>query len=364
MTDASTYSQLARRTFIGAAATAWLAWWRSAAQSTGGARRIDVHHHFLSPAYTAFAKSNNQSPGLMMANRSGPDSPWDLAKDLDDMDRAQTAVAILSITTPGFWFGKQDEVRKVMRESNEFAAKLQADHPGRFGSFACIPLTDTDGSLKEIEHALDKLQADGIGLFSNYRDRWLGHESFAPVYEELNRRRALVFVHPITAACCTNLVPGVADTLIEYGADTARAVASLIYSGTTVKFPQIRWIFSHGGGIVPFVVERFLGGAQAEIVPGVVTKGQDGPPPKNVPGGTLAEIRKMHFDTAQVSNPVALGALRKVVPLSQILFGTDYWYRTAEETVRNLMAAKVFTEHELRTISRDNAERLLPRYKA
>jgi predicted TIM-barrel fold metal-dependent hydrolase len=114
---------------------------------------------------------------------------------------------------------------------------------------------------------------------------------------------------------------------------------------------------------MPFVIERFLGGAQAEIVPGIVTKGQDGPPPKNVPGGTLAEIRKMHFDTAQVSNPVALEALKKVVPVSQILFGTDYWYRTAEETVRNLTAAKVFTDAELRAIARGNAERLLPRYK-
>jgi 6-methylsalicylate decarboxylase len=363
MTDAFTVSLLARRMFLGGAAAVLLPWVKSAAQGAAP-RRIDVHHHFLPPAYTAFAKANHQSPGIVMGNRGGPDSPWDLAKDLEDMDKAGTAVAILSITTPGFWFGKQDEIRRVMRESNEFAAKLRSDHPGRFGSFACIPLTDTDGALKEIEHALDKLDSDGVGLFSNYRDKWLGHESFAPVYEELNRRGALVFVHPITAACCTNLVSGLVDTLVEYGADSTRAIGSLIYSGTTVRYPQIRWIFSHGGGVMPFVIERFLGGAQAEIVPGIVTKGQDGPPPKNVPEGTLAEIRRMHFDTAQVSNPVALEALKKVVPVSQILFGTDYWYRTAEETVRNLMASKVFTGGELRAIVRGNAERLLPRYKS
>jgi 6-methylsalicylate decarboxylase len=364
MMDALTCSCSSRRTFIGRAAAALFPWLKSVAQGTGDPRRIDVHHHFIPPAYAAFARTNNQSPGLTVGNRGGAASPWDLSKDLEDMDKAGTAVALLSITTPGFWFGKQDEVRKVMRECNEFAAQLRSDHPGRFGSFACIPLTDTDGALKETEYVLDTLKADGIGLFSNYRDKWLGHDSFAPVYRELNRRRAVVFVHPITGACCGNLVPGVADTLVEYGADTTRTIASLIYSGTSVRFPDIQWIFSHGGGVMPFVIERFLGGTQAEIVPGIVTKGQDGPPPKNVPGGTLAEIRKMHFDTAQASNPVALEALKKVVPVSQILFGTDYWYRSAEETVHGLTTAKVFTETELRAISRGNAEPLWPRYRA
>ena len=353
-----------RRVFISGAAAALLPCLKSAAQSARSPRRIDVHHHFTPPAYVAFAKANNQSPGLMMGNRGGPGSPWDLAKDLEDMDKAGTAAGIVSITTPGFWFGKQEEVRKVMRECNEFAARLLADHPGRFGSFACIPIGDTDGALKEIEYSLDRLKADGIALFSSYRDRWLGHASFAPVYEELNRRRAVVFVHPITAACCEALVPGVTDTLVEYGADTTRSIASVIYSGTSVKFPEIRWIFSHGGGVMPFVIERFLGGAQAEIVPGIVTKGQDGAPPKNVPGGTLAQIRKMHFDTAQASNPVAMEALKKVVPVSQILYGTDYWYRTAEETLRGLTTAKVFTDAELGAIGRGNAERLLPRTAA
>ena len=349
--------------FIGGAAAALFPWLRSVAQNTSGARRIDVHHHFIPPAYMAYTKANNKLPGVPVGNRGGANSPWDLSKDLEDMDKAGTAVAIASVTTPGFWFGKQEEVRKVLRDCNEFAAKILSDHPGRFGSFASVSPTDTDGALKEIEYALDTLKADGIGLFSSYQDRWLGHESFAPVYEELNRRRAVVFVHPNTAACCTGLVPGVNDTVIEYGADTTRAIASLIYSGMSAKFSGIRWIFSHGGGVMPFVIERFQGGGQAEIVPGIVTKGQDGAPPKNVPGGTLAEIRRMHFDTAQISNPVALEALKKVVPVSQILYGTDYWYRSAEESVHGLTTAKVFTDTELRAIGRDNAERLLPRYK-
>src|SRR5262249_42675904 len=230
------------------------------------------------------------------------------------------------------------------------------DHRGRFGSFASIPLTDTDSALKEIEYALDTLKADGVGLFSNYRDKWLGHESFAPVYQELNRRKAIAFVHPAAAACCGNLVQGVGDPLIEYGADTTRTIASLIYTGTAGRYPDMKWIFSHAGGTMPFLIERFLGGSQAEIVPGIVTKGQDGLPLKNVPQGALTEIHKMHFDTAQSSNPVAMGALRQVVPVSQILFGTDYWYRTAAETARGLMTCKIFSDAELRMIYRGNVE--------
>jgi len=365
----SNISSPSRRDFVTAAAAvtgiaALFPGLKSVAQTGANPRRIDVHHHFVSPAFAAFTKAHNMSPGPPVADRGGAGVPWDLTKDLDDMDKSGTAVAINSITTPGFWFGTVDEARKAMRECNEFAAKLGEEHGRRFGSFAAIPMTDTDGALKEIEYALDKLKAEGIGLFSNYRDKWLGHESFAPIYQELNRRKVVVFVHPITGACCGNLVPGVGDTIVDYGADTTRTIASLIYSGTTTKYPDIQWIFSHGGGVMPFVIERFLGGTQAEIVPGIVTKGQDSAPPKNVPDGTLAEIRKMYYDTAQASNPVAMRALRQVVPVSQILYGTDYWYRTAAETARGLMTCKVFNDAELRMIYRGNAERLMSKYRS
>jgi 6-methylsalicylate decarboxylase len=361
-----------RRKFLGTAAAAAavaalfprLAASASAANKLG---RVDVHHHFVPPAYVDFAKANHQSPGLMMKGRtSGGNTtvPWELAIDMEDMDKNGTAVAIMSVTTPGFWFGSTADIRKVTRECNEFGAKLIADHPGRFGSFASVHIPDVDGALKEIEYSLDTLKAEGIGLFSNYRDKWLGHESFAPIYQELNRRKAVVYVHPITAACCGNLLPAVPDTTVDYGADTTRAIANMVLNGTTMKYPDIRWIFSHGGGVMPFVVERLLRGMQAEIVPGIMTKGQDAEPPKGAPVPVLAELRKLHYDTAQIANPVALGALRKVVPVSQILFGTDYWYRTAEETGRGLVTSKVFNAAELKMINRGNAERLMPKFKS
>ena len=259
----------------------------------------------------------------------------------------------------------------MSRECNEAAARLRADYPGRFGSFATIPMTDVDGALRELGYALDTLNAEGIGLFSNYQsNKWLGDSAFDAIWQELNRRKTVVYVHPAPADCCRDINQGVPPTWIEYGADTGRAIGSLIMSGTTSRYPDITFIFSHGGGILPFVVERFLGGTAEEIVPGIVTKGQGGSGvvgsgyPEQVPRGTLHEIRKMYYDTAQIANPVALQATKQVVGTSQILFGTDYWFRTAVETVRGLETSQVFTVEELAAINRGNAARILPRYSA
>lgn len=337
-------------------------------------RRIDVHHHFTPEAYNAYRRAFAQGGRGGGRGRGGvPTSAfpnWSLSQDMEDMDKNGTATAILSITTPGFTAGGGDDVRKVVRECNEAAAKLKADHPGRFGNFAALPLKDTDGSLKEIEYAMETLKAEGFGVFTNYGDVWLGNAGFAPIYEELNRRRAVVYIHPSAPNCCGNLpitqdgVPN-EGPMIEYGTDTTRTIASLVFSGTTKKFPNITFITSHAGGTMPYLVERFFqAGAAAEIVPGILTKGQGGTGP-NVQAGqdVLRELRKLYYDTAQTANPVAMGALRKVVPVSQIVFGTDYWYRTAAETARGLVTSKVFTDAELRMINRGNVERILPKFK-
>ena len=360
-----------RRDFLGGLAAAGmgaLLGGTSAAQPSANPRRIDVHHHFTPPAYLDFLKVHNQGGGGIQGGRGGglnaAAAGWKLNEDLEDMDKSGTAVALLSITTPGFGFGEQEEVRKVVRQCNDYAAKLRTDHPGRFGSFATIYPPDAEGALREVEHALDTLKADGIGLYSSYGDIWLGDDKLNPLYEELNRRKAVVYVHPIEGNCCRNIVKNVADTIVEYGADTTRTIASLIFSGSTTRYPEITWIFSHAGGMMPFVIERFLSGTQTEIVPGIATKGQGNVPPPFVPKGALYELRKMYYDTAQATNPVAMGALRQVVPVSQIVYGTDYWYRSSIETSRGLMTNRVFSDEELRAINRGNAERILPRYRA
>ncbi len=331
-------------------------------------RRIDTHLHIFPPAYVSMLKEINVSP-------AGWDR-WSLSKMIEDMDRYGTAQGVTSITLPGVWFGNAEMARKVARVCNEYAAKLASDYKGRFGMFAVVPLPDIDGSLREIEYAMDTLKADGICMYTQntdeakgFKDRSPGDPYFNPVHEELNRRKAVVYTHPKGPDCCSNLVPGVGGTMIEYGAATSRCIASLIFSGNTTKFPDTRWIFSHGGGVTPYVIERFLTGTAAEIVPGTVTKGQGGTGkigdnPKNVPKGVLYELRKMYYDCAQCSNMIAMRALRTMVPVSQILFGTDYPFRSAGETGQGLVASGVFNAAELRAVNRENAMRLVPRFQA
>lgn len=307
--------------------------------------RIDVHHHLSPPTYIAAANTARFGEGLF--------KNWTVAKSLDDMDKGGVATSVLSVTQPGVNFTSGEAARKLARECNEYAAKLKHDHPGRFGSFAMLPLTDADGSLREIEYALDTLKAEGIGLMTNYKDKWLGDKLFLPVMEELNRRKAVVYTHPATADCCVNLQPGIPPGLIEWGTDTTRTIASIVFSGNAAKFRDIRWIFSHAGGTMPFLIERFV---QHPIrAEGVAA---------SVPEGPEAELKRFYYDTAQAANGPAMSALSKVVPVSQIVFGTDYPYRTAAEHAKGLGDSGIFNEAELKAIDRDNALKLLPRLGA
>jgi predicted TIM-barrel fold metal-dependent hydrolase len=305
--------------------------------------RIDVHHHFI-PQFHVDAMT---APG----RRMGPPPPkWTPALSLEDMDKSGIATSILSIAQPGVWYGNNvEESRRLSRQLNEFAAKMVKDHPGRFGLFACIAPPDTEGSLKEIEYAFDTLKADGIGLLTSYQDKYLGDPSFAPVYEELNRRKAVVYVHPTTPDCCRGLVPGIPPGSIEYATDSTRTIAHLVFSGTAVKFPDIRWIFSHSGGTLPFLTARFTRLAAERK-------------PAHLPNGPLPEFRKFYYELAQGNTPGQIAALLKMVSTSQVLYGTDYPFRDGAE-VNAGIAEWGFDAGDLRAIERDTALKLLPRLK-
>jgi predicted TIM-barrel fold metal-dependent hydrolase len=304
--------------------------------------RIDIHHHIAPPAYVEEMKSMLYGPTL----------GWSPAKSIEDMDDAGVATAITSITTPGVWLGDDRQGRRVARECNDYAARMAGDHAGRFGLFAALPLPDIDGTLREIEYGLDVLKGDGVALFTSYRDTWLGDPGFDPVMDVLNRRSALVFVHPDAPLCCRNLSRGLFNSaVIEYSTDTTRAIASLLFNGTSSRFPRIRWIFSHGGGTVPFIVERLTRLAQTD------RKLADA-----VPNGVLAELQRFHYDLAQASSPSALAALTRLFPLSQLLWGTDFPFRRGEEYVRQHLDFG-FGASDLRKIGRDNALQLLPHWQ-
>ncbi|PYM17642.1 MAG: amidohydrolase [Candidatus Rokuibacteriota bacterium] len=306
--------------------------------------RIDVHHHLFPPTYVAEARARKATEGIV--------NDWTPEKSVEDMDRAGVAVAILSLAAGGVSFVDASGLARLARECNDYAAKLVADHPGRFGMFATMPLPNVEATLREIEYAFETLKADGVAFLTNYGDKWLGDPAFAPVMTELNRRRAVVWTHPTTANCCRNLVPDVPPSIVEWGTDTTRTIASLVFSGTAARCPDMKVIFSHGGGTMPFLMERFV------RLP-LTNKNLAA----RVPNGVEHELRKFYYDTAQVANPAPLAALLKVVPTSQVVFGTDFPYRVSMDYVKGL-GSYGFSASDLGAIDRDNAVRLLPRFKA
>jgi len=251
------------------------------------------------------------------------------------------------------FFGNFDAARKLARETNEFGAKLIADHPGRFGMFATVPLPDVEGTLREIEYALDTLKMDGICMMTDYQGKFLGDPAFKPVREELNRRKAVVYTHPFRNDCCRNLVPDVFEPLIELGTDTTRTIASLLFSGSAEQFPDIKWIFSHAGGTAPFLMQRFTYyfAARKDLQP-------------RLPRGPAYYMERFYYDTANAMTIHPLASLTKLVTPTQILFGTDFPFLTAKSTAAGLREVGLFNTADLRAIERENAAHLMPRYKA
>jgi len=307
--------------------------------------RIDIHHHFGPPAWVAEVKGR---PLLQPANTT-----WTPTKSIEDMDKGSVAAAVISITNPGLWFGDNTVTTRLARSCNEYAAKLVQEHPNRFGFFAAMPLPDVDATLKEIAYSYDTLKADGVGFFTSYGDTWLGNPAYRPVLEELNRRSAVVHVHPTAANCCRDLnyAPGVGPGSMEYGTDTTRAITGICFSGDAVRFPNIRWIWSHAGGTMPFLAGR-IDGASGNFK-------------TQLPNGLITELKKFYYDVAGAANPGAIASLQKLVNADKIMFGTDFPPGGSSQAVaQSLRELRMFSENDLRAIERDNAVRLLPRLKS
>jgi 6-methylsalicylate decarboxylase len=312
------------------------------------AHRIDVHHHILPPVYMQRARDRI----LEISDRDHSRLlDWTPASAVEEMDKAGISTAITSLGLPGVWFGGSKAARALSRECNEFAAKMCRNFPGRFGFFAAVPLPDQEGSLREAEYALDMLKADGIALVSSYDNKWPGDSTFTPVFEELNRRKAVVFIHPAVPGCSDHLMPGIPASTIEFLFDTTRAITSLLVNGTFSRFPDIRFIFCHAGGTTPMVAARTSAFIQRhkEIA-------------DRLPNGVGFELRKLYYDIANSTNPSAMAALMNLVPTSQILFGTDFPYVPAEVTATGVDRFEL-SAADLQAINRENAWRLFSRLK-
>lgn len=330
---------------LAAAASSTDAWAALAQTATPATKyRIDVHHHYGPPTWVAAMKGN---PMLQ-----APNTTWTPEKSLEDLDRGGGAAAVLSITNPGLYLGDKAQANRLARECNDFGAKVVQAHPTRFGLFAAMPLPDVDATLKEIEYAYDQIHADGIGFMTSFGDTWLGNPAYRPVMEELNRRNAVVFVHPTAATCCRDLnyAPGVQPASMEYGTDTTRAITGVCFSGDAVRFPNIRWIWSHGGGTMPFLAGR-IGGAAGNFK-------------QQLPNGLIPELKKFYYDLAGAANVGVVASLRQLVGPDKILFGTDFPPGGhILETAQAIRSLNMFSEAELKLVERDNAVRLLPRLK-
>src|SRR4051812_40270069 len=321
-----------------------------AVRAQGAKTLIDTHNHFYPPAYLAMQKE-------WEGKRNIPPAPdvfnWTPAKLIELMDKDGIRTAVMSLaSTPGLWFDAgPEEAAKTVRICQDFAAKMRQDHPGRFGVFAPLSMMNVDVTLKEIEHAFDQIKADGINLQSNYGDKWLGDPMYKPVLEELNRRKAVVYVHPLVAACCGRLSVGTFPAVIEVPHDTTRTVTSLLLSGSFARYRDIKWIFSHAGGTIPLMAGRI------DAFYGKNPKAKE-----FAPDGIFAKLARQHYDTANATSAPTMAALLKLVPASQVTYGTDYPYFQLDQ-YQDLPKLGL-SDADIKAIGSGNAMRLIPSLKA
>jgi predicted TIM-barrel fold metal-dependent hydrolase len=330
-----------------------------AASSSGAAaatamptRLIDVHAHFLPAAYRqALARA-----GLKTLDGGMPIPTWNAADALAVMDRHAIGTAVLSISSPSVHFIRGRAAIALARAVNEEAASLMRAHPGRFGCFATLPLGNMRAALAELAYALDNLDLDGIALETNTHGKYLGHAYFRPLFDELNRRRAVVFLHPTSPACLAQIGLGRPAPMIEFPFDTTRTISDLLFSGTLQRCPDLQLIVPHGGGTLPMLAGRLAGFAALGVMQTAIDS------PADIPRA----LARLYYDLAAATAPGQFAALRALAPITQLLYGSDYPF-TPEVAVAAGMAAlnrlPDLSEGERAAIARENALRLFPRLR-
>jgi 6-methylsalicylate decarboxylase len=304
-------------------------------------QRIDVHHHVLPKAWLDEARTHKPD------NSWGPNLVnWTPQGAVEQMDAHGIATGITELGLPGVWWAPPANARRLARACNEYVAQMMRDFPRRFGLFATLPFPDVDGTLEEIAYAFDVLQADGIGMLTSYGDIWAGHASFDPVYEELNRRKAVVHTHPTVPTSCIGLIPGISASTTEYLFDTARAITNLLHTRAALRYPGIRWIFSHGGGAFPSVAQRVLSLLSKNVTP--------------VREELVAQLNSFYFDICTAANAPSFGGVRHIASIDRLLFGSDNPYVDINETIADLSRLDL-TDEERYAIDAGNALTLFPR---
>jgi predicted TIM-barrel fold metal-dependent hydrolase len=307
-------------------------------KSTAKGGRIDVHHHHSPPALH----------GPAFRGR-----PWTPELSLEQMDKFDIAVAILSMTQMGdLLYDGTEKGAAAVRAGNDYGAKIMSEHPKRFGLFTSVPLPDLGGVMKELEYGLDQLKADGIAIYTNdNHNRWPGDSYFDPMWQELNRRSAIVYMHPLAPQCCRDLNDSVPTAMNEFDFDITRACTSILANGVLHNYPNIKIIIPHSGGTMPMIAGRIKDRYPSD--------------PKHaeyIPNGVIAELQKFYMDVAHATFPYPMAALLKFAHPDRILFGTDFSPEPIESTVNELPNLGLSSQLT-RAIERENAEKLFPRFK-
>jgi predicted TIM-barrel fold metal-dependent hydrolase len=332
---------ITRRTFCTATAAVIAA---RAARAQSAPKLIDVHHHIMPPDYVAAVTP--AAIGKPTGGVKGPD--WSPQLSLDAMDALGIQTSLTSISAPGFPISDRTALIKAVRGANDYAAKLASDHPGRFGVFAAMPLPDVDAAIAELDYCFGKLNVDGVGLLTSYEGVYPGNKAFDRFFSAMEEHKATVFFHPTPCTCMAGVDIGLPPASLEYPQETSRTIASLVFSGTLQRCPNMHCIFSHSGGTMPIIATRIANRQQ----PGVTNPGE--------------QLKRLFYDTAQTMNPIALPAALKFAGESQLVFGTDFPFirQTGVETSLKALPDLLGSDSLLRRVARENALGILPRLKA
>lgn len=312
--------------------------------------RIDVHHHLIPPAFVKVMEDKG------IDKVGGTKLPqWTAEKSIEVMDTNGIQTAILSLSAPGVHFGEGvGQAKTLARKCNEFSAGLASEYPGRFGSFAVLPMPFTDAACAEAAYAFDTLKADGVVLLGSTDGIFLGDPSYDELMAELNKREAIVFIHPNLHPTSETLGLNIPGFFVEFLCDTTRAGLNLILTGTIEKYPRIKWILAHSGGFLPYIAWRAsLANAFPEFV-------------RNAPEGILTYIRRFYYDTALSPSRYSLVVLKELVDPTHILFGSDFPFAPATLVnleCKTLSEARLWNDEEQYGINRGHALQLFPKYK-
>jgi 6-methylsalicylate decarboxylase len=321
------------------------------ASTSNSTRKIDVHAHYLPDGY----EDEMRKGGIVNPDGMPGYPKWSADLALETYEKYGIETGMLSISSPGVHYGDDAAARRIARKVNDAGAELVSKYPKRFGLFAALPMPDVEGSLAELAYVIDTLHADGIGLKTNAHGIYLGDKKFDPIFDELNRRKAVVFIHPTSPSCWQQCAMGYPRPMLEFPFDTARTVTNLIFSGTLERCPDITIIIPHAGGTLPALASRI--NAFGSI--GHLGAGNTKEP--------VEYMKKLYYDTAMAGSNNCLAPLVELADKSHIVYGSDWpWYPEVSglKTNGQLTESTFFSDAERDAIYRTNALNFLSRLKS